>query len=304
MSLTLSPLAISIIFNQGFCVAKGDHTNHEMVATINANMMSLGFVMTEELTTAMARTSTEELTQVYEELIETLQYLKGDQVTHKPMYAGFPEEVMEMSLVDLYINAVSLYWISGTWMPRSPELKKAFTFEHTKFISIGLSTREEFADIFTRLVTSNESLSSKDKTTVEWLLDNMADITTPTDIPCKENMCLVVGHSVKSGYSNDVDLNSLVKTATDVLRVATYLSGGDISLAERTQYKSLNRSTRKKLIGLLEPVATLEDLNRHRGKWVKLFHSFHVGDYSTKLYKMASVLRNNETVETFNSPKE
>ena len=117
-------------------------------------------------------------------------------------------------------------------------------------------------------------------------------------------MCLVVGHSVKSGYSNDVDLNSLVKTATDVLRVATYLSGGDISLAERTQYKSLNRSTRKKLIGLLEPVATLEDLNRHRGKWVKLFHSFHVGDYSTKLYKMASVLRNNETVETFNSPKE
>lgn len=64
---------------------------------------------------------------------------------------------------------------------------------------------------------------------------------------------------------------SQLSGATDVLRIATYLSdaNADLSLAENTKFK-IKRSDKKKLLGLLEGLGNLEeDLMRHREKWLR-----------------------------------
>ena len=53
-----------------------------------------------------------------------------------------------------------------------------------------------------------------------------------------------------------------------------------------------------------ERVAREEDFARHSGKWIKLFHNLHVGEYSQKLYDIAKKLRENKKIETFNSKVE
>ena len=146
------------------------------------------------------------------------------------------------------------------------------------------------------MLASNESLSAEDKSHIEWFILNEADLTYLDTIPFKENMCVVAGLFMQS----EKEISSLVKTATDVLRLITYLSGGDVSLAENTKFKTLSRKYRRVLVNLIEKVASEEDIYRHKNKWIRAFHSLHVGDYSEKVYALARKFRNNEKVYTFN----
>ncbi len=92
---------------------------------------------------------------------------------------------------------------------------------------------------------------------------------------------------------------------TDVLRLATELSDGDTSLAARTKYKSFSRKQRRVILGLLDRVARPdEDLNRHRGKWIRLAERLHPGEYAKRFpsaFGAIQKLRNNEKIVTFNS---
>ena len=118
----------------------------------------------------------------------------------------------------------------------------------------------------------------------------------------KENLCYMAGVLL---LRKKKSVLGLLKTATDVLRVATYLSDGDISLAANTKFKSLPRRIRRELVAVLNNVATEEDIARHAGKWIRLFHSLHVGEYgSEKLYQIAKKVRNNEHITTFNGAVE
>jgi hypothetical protein len=295
-------MQISLKYSKAIVIhdSLSNYNNDVLSMSINAEMMKLGFIMSEKLFNMTNVLSENELIHLYDTLIQKLRVMKGDHVTHKPMYNNFPQEVMEKSEFELYLNAVIHYWSKGSWMPESPIIKQNYTFENTKFIEIGVSDTDEFNNIFTSLVTSNESLSESDRKVVEWFLDNIYDLPIPQEIPFKENMCVVAGYML----NRDEDISTFVKTATDVLRIATYLSDGDVSLASNTKFKSFPRPIRRKLVKLLESTISEEDINRHRNKWIKLFHSLHVGDYSKKVFDIAQKFRDNKNVETFNTKVE
>jgi len=289
--------AISLKYNQSVGIDVGTENNVAIAMSMNANMMQLGFIMSDELSKAVSSMSVTAITELYNHLIPILEQMKGAHVKHVPMYKNFPQEVMDMSQCELFINAILHYWSAGQWKPESPDVARDFAFENHKFNTISLSKMGDFANIFTRLVTSNDSISASDRETVIWFMDNMVDLPIPTEIPFKENMCVVAGYMLE----RDIDVTSFVKTTTDVLRIATYLSGGDISLADNTRYMKFSRPMRRTLIALLEPVISAEDVNRHRNKWVKLFHVLHVGDYSQKIYDIAKTFRENKRIVTFNT---
>jgi len=122
-----------------------------------------------------------------------------------------------------------------------------------------------------------------------------SELTFPEIIPFQENKSVAAAILL----AQDKDITPLIANTTDVLRIVTYLSEGDVSLASNTKFISLPRSLRKKIIAQLERVISEEDIGRHKNKWKALLHGLHVGDYSKKVYSIASKLRNNEQLESF-----
>ena len=274
--------------------------NTDLAASFAAEMVQLGYIPTNGLMEAMTKLPRDVTVSVFSEVITSLKEMKGADVNYVPFYPNFPQQVMEASDAELFINAIVHYWSGGALRPVYDVLPREVAFEDVKLKKIGRVDTYEFFNIFTRLVSSNDSLTATDKEVVEWFLTNhLADCSVPDEISYKETMCLVAGYFLKSGVSVHY-LNKFVKTTTDVLRVATYLSGGDVSLADNTKFKSLPRKTRRTLVGLLEEVINIEDVNRHRNKWIKLFHNLHVGEYSPALYNVAKLVRENKKIETFN----
>lgn len=274
--------------------------NEALAATLSADMLRLGFMPSKDLVETLMSTSTEGLEAIYNDVIPALKEMIGADVSYKPMYPNFPEQVMNADYVDLFINAILHYWSGGNWMPNFEVLPREFAFEDVKFREIGVIGEDDFDSIFNMLVSANESLSELDKKAIKWFADR-GGITFRGEIPFKENLCFVAGLLLKKGK----DISGFIKTATDVLRIAVALSDGDVSLADNTKFKSLPRATRRLLVKALDEVASEEDINRHRGKWVKLFHSLHVGELGSKrLVAIAAKIRNNKKITTFNGKVE
>ncbi len=271
--------------------------NFVAALTLNAELMNLGFIMSAQLLNTAKTLSEVQLTRLAQELIPPLQKRKGSHVNYQPMYPNFPEQMIDASDVELYFNAIRHYWSAGQWTPNYRALPRAYAFEANKFIEIGLTTNTEINAIFTKLLQSNDSIAEDDKQTLEWFMLNVdnTQLIFPGDIPFAENKCIIAAILL----AQDKDISPLVKTATDILRIATYLSEGDVSLAQNVQYVSLPRSLRKTLTLQLARVINEEDIGRHRNKWVRLFHNLHVGEYSEKVYAIAKKARNNQALESF-----
>lgn len=278
----------------GLVVTPGTADNQQLAATLMASLMSQGFIMDNALFDAAKTLSERDASTLFTDVMKTVSQMKGSHVKHQPMYPNFPQQVMEASHLELFLNAILHYWSDGTWLPDYQALPRDFAFEKINFRKLTLVTETQFRQVFAQLVGANDSLSEEDKEFIAWFMENEKDLVFPETIPFKENMCVVAGLFLKAGKSID----PLVKTATDVLRIVTFLNQGDVSLAENTKFKTMPRSQRRLFATLLDRVTNEEDINRHRNKWVRLFHSLHIGEYSPKLFEMAKKIRNNQRIET------
>lgn len=265
-----------------------------------SEMMAYGYIPTEALATKLSELSKDSIVKLHNEILPILKKSVGAHVKHKPFYPNFPKQVMEASDWELYKNALAHYWTFGRWTPNFTIEDRPVAFEDVKFKELDVVTEEDLDNVFTQILQSADSISESAKKVVEWFVTSGRTLNVPERIPFKENVCLVAGIFAKQGVWH----SGLIKDTTDVLRIATYMSDGDISLAENTKFKSLPRKIRKVLISDLERVAKEEDFVMHRGKWIKLLHSLHVGEYSDKLYKLAKKLRENEKIATFNGKVE
>jgi hypothetical protein len=274
-------------------------SNEAQATSLVAEMMQYGFVASRNLYEVLKTLPEDILVSIRGGLLDHLAELVGADVRYDPFYPNFPQQVMEASECELFFNAILHYWTVGEWRPGYDKLPREVSIEAVQFKEIELISEEDFMDIFTMLLGSKDSISEADKRTIKWFLDNERHLIFPAEIPFKENLCYFAGVMLEKG----MDISRLVKTATDVLRVATHLSGGDISLATPTKFKSLPRFLRLELATILNSVVREEDIHRHRNKWVRLFHNLHVGEYRhlNNVIQVAHKVRNNRKLETFNS---
>ena len=93
-------------------------SNQAVAATAAIELLNIGFIADPE---QLQRLSVEELKQ----LIAAASQLIGADRTWTPMYPGFPEQVMNMSVVELLSNAIIHYLTRGQWRPEQySELKR------------------------------------------------------------------------------------------------------------------------------------------------------------------------------------
>lgn len=284
--------------------ADDNNDNYQLALTFAANVMNLGFILSEELLNKIRKFNIEEFEKLNNNVIPVLKNIVGDDVEYNPMYPNFPQQVMEMSYAQLFFNAILHYLSFGEWTPSYEKIPREFAYENNNFYKLDIITKDQFYQIFIDILSSNASISGEDLFIVEWFLDNEKEnIIFPQEIPFKENLCVVASKLLRDDNNKDYILKC-IKTSTDLLRVITYLSDGDISLSQYTLFKSFPRSLRKLFISILENVINEDDIQRHRNKWVKVFHILHIGDYkkiAPKSYEIAKKIRNNEKLQTFAS---
>lgn len=290
---------IALRYSRSIFVPSSGHDDNRILAmSFNAELMRHGFILSREATAAVQSLTVDQIVELHKAVLPEVSRLTGADVDYVPFYPNFPEQVMNASLCELFLNAILHYWTHGRWSPTYDKLPREIGFENVNFKELGIVS--EIESVFEQILSSNDSISDTDREIVSWFMDNHKDseLKYPT-MSFKENMCFVAGLLLEKGR----DISSVPKTATDVLRIATALSSGDISLASNTKFKSLPRTQRRMLVSALENVANKDDLSRHRNKWVRLFHSLHINELtnSVSLTQMVKSIRSGQRVVTFNS---
>lgn len=287
-------------------VEKGSATepNNQYIVTIMKNVEALGYTFSKELFESLQTLTKDDLQKFYLELIPMLKKMVGANVVYKPMYPNFPESVMEVDYIDLFINAIIHYWSGGTLYPHEEKNERLPLFEETKVKVVDLGTVEDLHDIFNNLCQSKTSISQTDKEDLEWIFKNM-QVKFPDEIPLKENVALV-GKLYLENYplATAKDIQKFFKTATDVLRLITAMSDGDISLATNTKFRSFRRKERRLLLELLQNCGAIEeDMLRYKNRWIRVGERLHPTEYSEaqfgKVITAFNKLRNGIKIETF-----
>lgn len=281
--------------------------NFAEVASFDANLRKLGYTLNGELAERLLHAPVDEIKRIHDTVIKEAKEIKGVR-RYSPMYPNFPRQVMEASDAELYLNAIMHYWgtsIGTRIMPVYDKLARPeLDFDETKFKAVGLGSDDDFRRLMASLMKSKSAFSPTDRADIEALdIDNfaMALLLARSELSNRENKATLQAMA----YGRGVSVNGfVVDTATDVLRLAVALSGGDVSLAEATRFRSFKRSERRWLLSLLENVNgdIVEDMMRNAGAWKRLGERLHPGEFKfAKVNDAFKVVRENGAFTSFNA---
>ena len=282
------------------CLSEG------LLAALQTNLESLGFVLSHALLARLRTVSTERLASFYKALVKDLRELVGAHRDFRPMYPNFPEQVMEASQAELYLNAFRHY-LTNRLPATIKEATRPPLAERPALQTIELGTKEEFDRLFGQLAGSHTSLSAADKSDIAWFVTQYRDDIVrlmPPAIPFKENLAFVGAQLLRHTSVAGEILADKIQTATDVLRLAVAMSDGDVSLAEPCKFTRFSRQQRKTMLAWLERSSRrTEDMLRWKERWKRLGERLHPGDYAEafpQTHAAFSVLRQDQHYLTFN----
>ncbi len=297
-----------ITLQKGFIQLPDDWMNNRRaVATIQVNLMAYGYMLSEDAFISMAKADMSHIEMWHNEAIQFLKNIMGGKNANKPLYEGFPEQIMSMNDFERYYIQAQHYWTNGKWSPDTNSFEKPIAFENIKYTILKSGSYNDFLFIFKNLVSINTSLTPQDMEVIKWFVDSKQQLVFPDAIPFKENLCTLA----------TMGLDIPVKTPTDVLRIAVSMSGGDISLPkvphkmtnvkiisgrykkcfniikeknpERDlfKFKHFKRKERKYLLGLLEKThCRTDEMVLKANRWIALGEILHPGEYKEEFPKV------------------
>lgn len=281
-----------------------ENPNMQYIITIIKNLENWGYTLSQTVVEVLKTKSSQELETFYLETIGIIKSLVGSKA-YKPMYPNFPQQVMEADYVELFINAMVHYWTLGELLPEYQVNERLPLFDTTKIKVVDLGSEDEFTKIFTNLMQSKTSISEADKSDLIWFFKNYSNHAKylPKEIPLKENIALI-GKVIleESPLATSNNIKNYFKTATDVLRLITAMSDGDISLATNTRFRNFKRKERRIFLDLLENCNSIEeDMLRYKNKWIRVGEKLHPTEYNSynKTKTSFNKLRNDIKIETF-----
>lgn len=145
---------------------------------------------------------------------------------------------------------------------------------------------------FERLVGRMSPLSADDRAEIEVVIDAMGPKVVhwlPARIPIKQTMAIALARLWMVAADRTVMVAATrahLETATDVLRVAAVLLGGNPRLVEPMRLRSVSRALRRAVLEALEHLPAehvVEDMWRHRGLWKRIGERLHPYEYAERL---------------------
>ncbi|MGI5292844.1 hypothetical protein ACQEVF_57370 [Nonomuraea polychroma] len=265
---------------------------------LDAALLSVGFTCSPALLERLARLPGEIVVDLGVRVLAAVRELVGDHVQHNAYFIDFPKNVpdtlefwvglLSEALLDpvaaARVQPATLNLLTlpgyGRYQHSYADLMAAhaelipLAGDRVTVLELGGSLESEARQLYFSLAGSEVPLSAEDLEALRTLAAFCAE--EPERIPVRENRSIV----------NEVRLAAgrplLVDTVTDVLRLACGCSGGDVTLAEPTRFRSFRRAERRALLQALDTVATpakLGDVARHREQWKRLGERLHPHEY-------------------------
>ena len=247
----------------------------------------------------------------------------GAHRTYKPMYPNFPKQVVEASDAELFFNAI-LHYTGDAFgvriMPNYPESKRpSLRDKHAKPKPLSLTTLDQAFARLGRWLNATQAYSPAQVEGVRAGLafaletdsDQFVALIKGTTLSNRENRAVVAAvllSAIQDARSTDAVLAAKLSalwplpglSVNDILRASVALSGGDVSLAEPTKFKSFPRPLRRDLVqGLNAAIPTTqtseEDVFLRREVWLRLGEKLHPGEFETKaplVFSLFDAVRN------------
>lgn len=264
-------------YRPSLMASRNPHAQHQLILTLNRLLESQGYLLSKNLMDYLMKLGLLDLNKWIEETLPLLQKELGIRRNSQAFYPNFPKQVIAMEEMDLYYNALHHYWTEGEYRPEADE---SFTYPLVDFSElkvIELGTIEDLVQLFTDKCQSVAGLNELDKEFMKWFIlihPDLVSVALPTEIPHRETATFL---AAELRDRSDIDLSLYIKNATEVLRLATYLSNGDIHLQRPCQMRSFPRSERRLFMELLSKVKhdISEELWQRRECWLRFSEKVH-----------------------------
>ena len=270
------------------------HNSSSIIGSILRNIEPYGFTFSPSVINELKEYSPETLIDWFTQVVEpVMKNITGANHKWSCMYPNFPQQVMDASEAELYINALVHYLTFGEVLPdyeAKTRLHLICNPNATKVIDIGCD--EAAILIFKNIVSSNVSVSVQDINDGKVIFNRFPESCTvyletdSTVIPNKENLAKITSMVWDSVGYEKCSMKRYFKTATDVLRLYVALSDGDVSLSSPTRFINLSRKFRRNIMNLLESCGKnlTEDMFRYREQWLRVGEKIHPFSYNNKKY--------------------
>jgi hypothetical protein len=181
-------------------------------------------------------------------------------------------------------------------------------------VHLGLDATGMAKQRFERLLARQTPLSPDDRDELEAVLDTIGPrVVTwlPPRIPVKETMALAIARLWLISPNRSAMVKHTaghLRTATDVLRVACVLMGGNPELVEPMRLHSIPRGLRRAVLEALDALdleQAIEDVMRHVGLWKRVGEQLHPFELAGKLPNAAlafAVVRGTNLAKTSFGP--
>ena len=241
----------------------------EELATLIKKFEGYGYIFSKELAIAISKEERNVIIDKLKAVIKVIEDFKSDK-NYTVFYKNFPDEVINMSEVDLYINQILHYWIG--YLPSNNENIIKGEVEPSKLVKareLNLVDDEMIEKLFIDLLSSNVTLS-------EQYLDDVCVLTNNKSIKelekymeyiqMKETLTSVSSYILKK----EGVLIGDFKTATDILRLIAKISGDELN-NKHIHFAYFSRTELSQLMTKLENLQnSMPDIKRYSKPW----HSF------------------------------
>ena len=268
--------SIALRHFNGIYIAKNTNNNInetlsiEEFATLIKKFEGYGYIFSKELAIAISKEERNVIIDKLKAVIKVIEDFKSDK-NYTVFYKNFPDEVINMSEVDLYINQILHYWIG--YLPSNSENIIKEDVEPSKLVKareLNLIDDEMIEKLFIDLLSSNVTLS-------EQYLDDVCVLTNNKSIKelekymeyiqMKETLTAVSSYILKK----EGVLIGNFKTATDILRLIAKISGDELN-NKHIHFAYFSRTELSQLMTKLENLQNpMSDIKRYSKPWHTFF---------------------------------
>ncbi|HWS35410.1 MAG TPA: hypothetical protein VN408_22065 [Actinoplanes sp.] len=285
---------------------------------LGAVLLDAGFAASRELLDHLGGLAPETAMDLAAIVVSAVRELAGDHVRHNSYFLRFPDGVpdtvefwTERLLGAVPAGGVETAGVNllalpgyGTYQHTYAELLAvhdeliAAAGDRLTVLRLGDTAEVETTRLYLSLAGRTTPLGEDDLTLLSELAVACLDGEQPERIPVRENRAVL--NAVRLVLTRPL---LAVDTVTDVLRVACQASGGDVTLAVPTRFRSFRRPERRVLLGALDDVvaanpAKLADVARFAERWKRLGERLHPHEHQRWAYadQVFAVARGEKTV--------
>lgn len=271
------------------------------LATLAANLTHYGYALTHDGFAALAAASEEDARAWWLAMEGALIASVGDgeKMAEHVVYKNFPNEVLAMDESEYWLRQILMYWGLPNELVTPPSAPRPALNEEVSLEVLQVAEDDALGEIYAAHLRRPVRWTDAQWEEVRFLAPRLHALVPVASVPFKENLVRLAALLVELGV--EVRLS----TATDVLRLAVAMSGGDVALREPAKLRTFTRKERRALLAMLEAAPQLEeDAARRRERFKRLLRALRPGDYATRAPRVVALydtLYRGAPIETFNT---